>query len=70
MFSVSEKQAISDAIQKILRDTNHPELPEGEIEFEIYVFEKQGWRTAVIQNNSAVTNPSVNRWNEEQAANK
>jgi len=29
MFSVREKRDISDNIQKILRETNHPELPVG-----------------------------------------
>ena len=37
MFSVRQKQEISAAVQKILRDTNHPELPDGEISFELHV---------------------------------
>ena len=31
MFSVEQKRMIADKIQKIIRETNHPELPEGEI---------------------------------------
>ena len=30
MFSVRQKREIADAVQKILRATNHPELPAGE----------------------------------------
>jgi hypothetical protein len=32
MFSVKQKRAIATSIQKILRETNHPELPDGEIQ--------------------------------------
>lgn len=31
MFSVRQKREISEGVQKLLRDTGHPELPEGEI---------------------------------------
>lgn len=37
MFSVAQKRAISEAVQKILRDTGHPELPAGEIKFRLIV---------------------------------
>lgn len=37
MFSVEQKREISNKIQLILRDTNHPELPKGEIKFLIHV---------------------------------
>ena len=67
MFSVKQKRTISDAVQKVLRDTNHPELPEGEIRFNLNV-EGEGFVSwANIQNNEAVSNPSVNPWNERQA---
>lgn len=64
MFSVSQKRAISDAVQKILRDTNHPELPNGEIQFSLHVDGAQRWSWADIRNNGAVTNPNLNPWNE------
>ena len=35
MFSVKQKREISDKVQKILRETAHPELPEGEIKFSL-----------------------------------
>jgi hypothetical protein len=64
MFSIRQKREISNAIQKILRDTNHPELPEGEIEFHIHVKGAESWSWADIKNNGSVANPSVNPWNE------
>ena len=43
MFSVRQKREIADAVQKILRDTEHPELPEGEIEFTLHVKGDHVW---------------------------
>jgi hypothetical protein len=37
MFSIQQKREISEAVQKILRDTNHPELPATEIQFQLNV---------------------------------
>jgi hypothetical protein len=71
MFSVRQKREISDAIQRILRETNHPELPPGEIQFWLRVVGAESWSWANIRNNGAVHNPEVNPWNERQdAANK
>ena len=67
MFSVQQKRDISEAVQKILRDTGHPELPNGEIGFLLHVDGAASWSWADIRNNSAVTNPGVNPWNELQA---
>ncbi len=67
MFSVQEKRKIADAVQKILRATNHPELPEGEVYFDLHVYGAEAWSWADIRNNLAVTNPGVNPWNERQA---
>ena len=66
MFSVRQKREISEAVQKILRATGHPELPKNEIEFSLNVQGAEGWSWAVIQNNGAVTVPSVNPHNEMQ----
>ncbi len=69
MFSVRQKREIADAVHKILRATDHPELPPhpNEIQFELRV---DGARPAVswavIRNNSAVPNPSMNPHNEMQ----
>ena len=68
MFSIREKREIAERIQQILRETNHPELPEGEISFIIHVDGKENWSWANIRNNKAVTNPGINPWNESQDA--
>lgn len=64
MFSVRQKREISDAVQKILRDTNHPELPAGEIQFRLMVDGDESWSWADIRNNGAVINPDINPHNE------
>lgn len=68
MFSVQQKRQISEAVQRILRETNHPELPEGEISFLLHVDGAESWSWADIRNNGAVSNPTVNPWNEAQAS--
>lgn len=66
MFSVRQKREIADKVQRILRDTNHPELPPGEISFHLHVDGAKPWSWADIRNNGAVTSPGVNPWNEGQ----
>ena len=66
MFSLNQKREISEAVQKILRETNHPELPEGEIQFLLHVEGAETWSWADIRNNGAVKNPGINPWNEKQ----
>jgi hypothetical protein len=68
MFSVKQKREISDAVQKILRDTNHPELSNGEIIFHLHVLGAESWSWADIRNNSQVADPSINPHNEAQDA--
>jgi hypothetical protein len=67
MFSVEQKRQISNAVQNVLRNTGHPELPSGEIQFHLHVDGAESWSWADIKNNGAVTNPGVNPWNESQA---
>ena len=70
MFSRRQKREISDKIQAILRETNHPELPKtGEIEFNLHVEGAESWSWADIGNNNTVPNPGVNSWNEKQDPN-
>lgn len=64
MFSIRQKREISEKIQQILRATNHPELPPGEIRFSLHVEGEEEWSWADIQNNGAVIDPDVNPWNE------
>lgn len=66
MFSLRQKREIADAVQKILRDTGHPELPAGEISFNLHVRGAEFWSWANIRNNGAVTTPSINPHNEAQ----
>ena len=42
MFSLQQKRDIADAVQKILRDTKHPELAKGEIQFHLHVDGAEG----------------------------
>jgi hypothetical protein len=66
MFSVAQKRKIAEEVQRVLRETGHPELPQGEIQFHLHVEGAEDWSWADISNNGAVTSPSVNPWNEEQ----
>jgi len=66
MFSVKQKREIADKVQKILRETNHPELPENEIQFELNVMGSSSMSWAIIRNNGNVLNPTVNPHNELQ----
>jgi len=66
MFSVEQKREIADKVQQILRETGHPELPQGEIQFLLHVDGAESWSWADIRNNGAVDKPDVNPWNELQ----
>ena len=66
MFSLRQKRDIAEKVQAILRETAHPELPQGEIEFTLHVDGAAPWSWADIRNNGAVTTPGVNPHNEWQ----
>lgn len=66
MFSVRQKREISDKVQAILRETQHPELPEGEIQFALNVAGAEPWSWATICNNGSVVDTTANPWNESQ----
>lgn len=68
MFSVRQKREIAEAVQGILRATDHPELPTTEIQFRLFVRGAEDWSWADIRNNGAVTTPEVNPHNEAQDA--
>lgn len=63
MFSVRQKREISEAVQKILRATEHPELPVTEIKFRLMV-DGIGPAYADIHNNGSVDRPGINPHNE------
>ena len=64
MFSVRQKREISETVQKVLRETSHPELPEGEIQFMLHVYGASVLSWADIRNNGAVQDPDMNPHNE------
>jgi len=65
MFSLREKRLIAEKIEFILRETGHPELPAGEIHFNLHVDGADpSWSWADIRNNADVTEPNVNPHNE------
>ena len=64
MFSLKQKREIAEKVQAILRETAHPELPDGEIRFLLHVDGAEIWSWADIKNNGAVEFPGVNLWNE------
>lgn len=68
MFSTQQKRDISDAVQRILRATDHPELPEGEVSFALHVDGAETWSWADIRNNGAVGSPGINPHNELMAS--
>jgi hypothetical protein len=61
MFSQRQKHEIAEKVQKILRETNHPELPKGEIFFQLHVAGKHPYSWADINNNGfyTLTEPSM-----------
>lgn len=66
MFSINQKREIAAKVQSVLRETNHPELPSGEIKFVLHVYGNTSWSWADIRNNGDVPNPTKNPWNEAQ----
>ena len=66
MFSIRQKRLIADQVQRILRETGHPELPAGEITFHLHVDGAESWSWADIRNNGAIATPAANPWNEAQ----
>ena len=51
MFSTELKREIASKVQEILRETNHPELPKGEISFLLHIDGAEAWSWANIRNN-------------------
>ncbi len=60
MFSVRQRKEISDKVQKILRETNNPELPKGEISFSLHVKGDTIFSWEDIKNNGAVIETGMN----------
>lgn len=52
MFSSEHKKEIAEFIQALLKSTNDPELPEGEISFLLHVDGAESYSWANIRNTS------------------
>ena len=60
MFTTKQNREISAAVQQILRETKHLELPDGEIEFHLHVDGEKSWSWADILNNEAIDDAEEN----------
>ena len=61
---MKQKRLLAEQIQMLIRSTGHPELPEGEITFNIHIKGAEPWSWAQIRNNGAVLEPGINPHNE------
>ena len=68
MFTVEEKRKIAKAIEDILLELNHPEMPKEKPEFQLTVDGKSEWSWAIIHPNWQVDEHQArllaNPWNE------
>ena len=67
MFSVKEKQAIADTIEKVLLELKHPEMPKDKPDFTLHVNGKESYSFADILPNHTYSKknpPSINPFNE------
>lgn len=66
MFSLKEKQKIAEAVEKVLLEINHPEMPKERPLFSLHVMGKEQWSFADIEPNWVyeVKKPKTTEWNE------
>lgn len=67
MFSIEEKQKIASAIETILLELKHPEMPTEQPMFSLHVDGKESWSWADIKPNwifDENNKPKINSWNE------
>ena len=68
MFSVEEKKKISAAVEKVIMDLKHPEMPTEKPKFLLHVDGKESWSFADIKPNwtyeEGEETPKANPWNE------
>lgn len=66
MFSIEEKKQIAAAIEKVLLDLKHPEMPTEKPRFKIHIDGKESWSWADIVPNWTFggDEPTGKRWNE------
>ena len=59
MFSPELKKEIAEYVQQLLAETNHPELPKGQIQFLLHVDGAKKWSWANIRNNGTIINDFI-----------
>jgi hypothetical protein len=65
MFSVAEKRKIAAAVEKVLLEINHPEMPAEKPTFSLHVSGKESWSFADIERVFDEGKPmGKNPWNE------
>ena len=66
MFSMDEKVQIANAVEKVLLELNHPEMPKDKPMFNLHVDGKESWSWADIKPNWTFNDklPGLNPWNE------
>jgi len=68
MFSVAEKRKIAEAVEKVILELDHPEMPKERPDFFMRILGKESWSWAEIKPNwmfNKANPPSVNPWNEK-----
>ena len=67
MFSMAEKQRIAEAVEKVLLEIDHPEMPKEKPVFKLHVDGKEAWSYADIEPNwkyDDTNKPETSIWNE------
>ena len=69
MFSVEEKRKIASAVEKVLLELNHPEMPRERPIFKLHIKGIESWSWADIEPNwifdKGVKKQGINPWNEQ-----
>ena len=72
MFSMRQKVEIAKAVEKVLLDVKHPEMPKEKPMFTLHVLGKEAWSFADIKPNwvfeDGIEKPLINQFNEMQDA--
>jgi len=51
MFNTEEKQKIAAAVEKVIMELNHPEMPKEKPVFKLHIYGKEEWSYADITPN-------------------
>ena len=66
MFSKEEKIKIAQAVEELLLELNHPEMPNSKPNFHLHIAGAESWSWADIEPNWTYEDkePGINPWNE------